>query len=60
MNKKRIAKVLGASIVGCGTLFVVTKIAGRAATEGLGGAVVLMLAHEAFNAPVSNWVYQQL
>jgi hypothetical protein len=59
-NKRNVAKAIGAGAVGLGTAFVLKELVGRAGEESAAAAVVMILAHEAFNAPVSNWVYKQL
>ncbi|MGA3354989.1 MAG: hypothetical protein ABSD85_17680 [Acidimicrobiales bacterium] len=58
--KRTVAKVVGAGIVGAATAFVVRALLGKPAEAGAVGAIAAVIAHEMFNAPVSDWVYKQI
>jgi hypothetical protein len=60
ITKKQVAQVVGATAVGIAGAWAIKEVAGRAVEQSLVGAIVLMIAHEALNAPVSNWVYDQI
>jgi hypothetical protein len=60
MNKKTVAKVIGAGVVGVAGAFVLKEMVGRAAGESIAGAIVLLMLHEVLDAPVSTWVYKQI
>ena len=60
MKKRTVAKVVGAGAVGLGGGLAIKKLLGAAAVQSLVGAVLLMLFHEVADAPVSNWIYDQI
>ncbi|MDA8039851.1 MAG: hypothetical protein M0Z69_11980 [Actinomycetota bacterium] len=60
MDKKSISKVVGAGIVGSVAVIAINRLLGAKATGTILGSVLVMLAHEAFDAPVSGWVYKQM
>ncbi|HEY3844712.1 MAG TPA: hypothetical protein VGL48_15780 [Acidimicrobiales bacterium] len=61
MQKRTVAKIVGAGIVAAmGAVATKKLIVGSGVGAVVVGAVITAGAHEAFDAPVSGWVYKQL
>ena len=54
------AKLIGAGAVTLLGGFVVKQVLGGPAAAGVVGGVVMMIAHEELDAPISRWVYRQI
>ena len=58
--KWTVAKIIGGGAVTLIGGAIVKEVLGGPAAAGVVGGVILMIAHEELDAPVSRWVYRQL
>ena len=59
-TKRTVARVAGATVVGVGAGLVLRKGFSAAFEGSVAGGVLVLLAHELFDAPVSGWIYKQI
>jgi hypothetical protein len=59
-TKQTVARFVGATAVGVGAGLILRKGFGAAFEGTVAGGVLVLLAHEFFDAPVSSWVYKHI